>query len=150
MSTSRRKDGKRFSKIKAWQLADDLAVLTYKVTRQFPREELYGLTSQLRRAASSAPANIAEGSNRVSKRDYLHFLSVAAGSLAEVRYFLHLSKRLGYLSEADYSHCGGLADEAGKTLTGLISSVQKELTVRTAGIIIAASALTSLVWGLMS
>ena len=132
-----------FTKIKAWQFADDLAVLTYDVTRGFPREEIYGLTSQLRRAASSAPANIAEGSNRTSKRDYLHFLSVAAGSLAEVRYFLHLSKRLGYLSEADYCRCGGITDEAGKTLTGLISSVQREVTIRTAGIILGLSALTS-------
>jgi len=92
--------GRDFTKIKAWQFADDLAVLTYRVTRQFPREEICGLSSQLRRAACSAPANIAEGSNRTSKRDYLHFLSVAAGSLADVRYFLHLSKRLGYISEA--------------------------------------------------
>jgi four helix bundle protein len=145
--------GRDFTKIKAWQFTDDLAVVTYKVTRHFPREEIYGLTSQMRRAASSAPANIAEGSNRSSKRDYLHFLSVAAGSLAEVRYFLHLSQRLGYISEADYSHCGGLADEAAKTLHGLISSVQKEVTVRTAGIVIAVSALTStlfLAFGLMS
>jgi len=133
--------GRDFTKIKAWQLADDLAVLTYKVTRQFPREELYGLTSQLRRAASSAPANIPEGSNRISKKDYLHFLSVAAGSLAEVRYFLHLSKRLGYISEADHSQCGGLADEAGRTLGGLISTVQKQVTLRTASIVLAASAL---------
>lgn len=132
-----------FTKIKAWQFADDLAVLTYNLTRQFPREEIYGLTSQLRRAASSAPANIAEGSNRTSKKDYLHFLSIAAGSLAEVRYFLHLSKRLGYLGEADYSHCGGLADEAGRTLTGLISSVQREVHIRTLGLTLAISALTS-------
>ena len=91
--------GRDFARIKAWQFADDLAVVTYKVTRHFPREEIYGLTSQMRRAASSAPPNIAGGSNR-SKRDYLHFLSVAAGSLAEVRYFLHLSLRLGYISGA--------------------------------------------------
>src|SRR5215470_8523622 len=93
----------RLTKIKAWQFADDLVVVAYKVTRHFPREEIYGLTSQMRRAASSAAANIAEGSNRTSKRDYLHFHSVAAGSLAEVRYFLHLSLRLGYISGADYS-----------------------------------------------
>ena len=115
-----------FTKIKAWQLGDDLAVAVYEITRRFPRDEIYGLTSQLRRAASSAPANIAEGSNRSSRRDYLHFLSIAAGSLAEVRYFLHLSKRLGYVSRAEYSQCGELADQASKTLTGLISAVQKE------------------------
>jgi four helix bundle protein len=133
-----------FMKIKAWQLGDDLAVAVYKLTRTFLREEIYGLTSQLRRAASSAPANIAEGSNRASKRDYLHFLSVAAGSLAEVRYFVHLSKQLGYISEADYSDCGGLADEAGKTLTGLMSSVQKEITFRTASVVLAISSIASI------
>jgi len=118
-----------FTKIKAWQLADDLAVHVYEVTRQFPREEIYGLTSQLRRAASSVPANIAEGSNRTSKKDYLHFLSVASGSLAEARYFLHLSKRLGYLTEAELSKVAALAEETSKTLTGLMSSMQNEITV---------------------
>jgi four helix bundle protein len=145
--------GRDFTKIKAWQFADDLAVLTYKVTRQFPREEIYGLTSQLRRAASSAPANIAEGSNRISKKDYLHFLSIASGSLAEVRYFLHLSKRLGYISAADHSQCAVLAEETSRTLTGLISSVQREVAIRTVGIILAASALTSTLfftWRLLS
>src|SRR5437870_13646714 len=102
--------GRDFTKIKAWQLADDLAVLVYKVTRQFPREEIYALTSQLRRAASSVPANIAEGANRSSKKDYAHFLSVASGSLAETRYFLHLSKRLGYVAGEEVSEAEALAE----------------------------------------
>jgi four helix bundle protein len=91
-----------FTKIRAWQLADDLTVAVYHCTKSFPREELYGLTSQLRRAASSVPANIAEGSNRASKKNYLRFLSIAAGSLAETKYFLHLSGRLDYLAQAEY------------------------------------------------
>ena len=78
-----------FTKIRAWQLSDDLTVEVYKTTKNFPREEVYGLSSQLRRAASSVPANIAEGANRSSKKEYLQFLSVASGSLAEARYFLH-------------------------------------------------------------
>ena len=114
-----------FSKIKAWQLADDLAVEAYRVTKHFPREEIYGLTSQLRRAASSVPANIAEGSNRTSKAEYLHFLSIAAGSLAEVRYFLHLSKRLGYISDTDYAPSGELSERASKTLSGLVSFMKE-------------------------
>ncbi|MCI0491117.1 MAG: four helix bundle protein, partial [Blastocatellia bacterium] len=101
-----------FTKIRAWQLTDDLAVHVYKLTRQFPREEIYALTSQLRRAASSVPANIAEGSNRNSKRDFSHFLSVASGSLAETRYFLHLSKRLGYVSDSELGKANVLAEEA--------------------------------------
>ena len=122
--------GRDFTKIKAWQLADDLAVLVYKITRQFPREEIYALTSQLRRAASSVPANIAEGANRSSKKDYAHFLSVASGSLAETRYFLHLSKRLGYVAGEDVSEAEALAEETSKTLVGLMSAVQNQIAGR--------------------
>src|SRR5204863_1326021 len=86
-----------YTKIDAWKLADDLTVAIYERTRIFPREEIYGLTSQLRRAAYSVPANIAEGSSRESKRDYLHFLYIARGSLSEAQYFLHLARRLEYL-----------------------------------------------------
>ncbi len=86
-----------YKKIEAWKLADDLAVAVYELTRSFPKEELYGLSSQLRRSASSAPANIVEGSSRNSQRDYLHFLYIARGSLSEAQYFIHLSHRLGYI-----------------------------------------------------
>src|SRR5204863_4087524 len=90
-----------YTKIDAWKLADDLTVALYERTRNFPREETYGLTSQLRRAAYSVPANIAEGSSRESKRDYLHFLYIARGSLSEAQYFVHLARRLGYLETAE-------------------------------------------------
>ena len=70
----------------------------YRLTRPFPKEELYGLTSQMRRAAVSVPANIAEGSARPSKRDYLHFLYIAVASLTEVQYLIHLASRLGFMS----------------------------------------------------
>src|SRR5437868_14348827 len=95
-----------YTKIEAWRLADDLTVAVYERTRSFPKEEIYGLTSQLRRAAYSVPANIVEGSSRESKRDYLHFLYIARGSLSETQYFIHLAGRLGYLSldEADRLH----------------------------------------------
>ena len=90
-----------YTKIEAWQLADDFTVAVYERTRSFPKEELYGLTSQLRRAVSSVPANVAEGSCRESQKDYLHFLYIARGSLAEAQYFVHLAQRLGYLSPTD-------------------------------------------------
>jgi four helix bundle protein len=77
--------------LKVWQLGMDIAEKVYSLTRQFPREELYGLTSQLRRAASSIPANIAEGNGRSSTKDYLRFLSIAVGSLCEVETFLLLA-----------------------------------------------------------
>jgi four helix bundle protein len=88
-----------YTKIEAWRLADDLTVASYERTRSFPREEIYRLTSQLRRAAYSVPANIVEGASRESKRDYLHFLYIARGSLSETQYFLHLAQRLGYFIE---------------------------------------------------
>ena len=69
-----------YTEIEAWRLADDLTVAVYERTRSFPREEIYGLTNQLRRAAYSVPANIVEGSSRESKKDYLHFLYIARGS----------------------------------------------------------------------
>src|SRR5436309_3755017 len=90
-----------YTKIEAWRLADDLTVAVYERTRLFPREEIYGLTSQLRRAAYSVPANIVEGASRESKRDYLHFLYIARGSLSETQYFLHFAQRLGYLSSKE-------------------------------------------------
>src|SRR5438876_3731586 len=82
-----------YTKIEAWRLADDLTVSVYKRTRSFPKEEMYGLTSQLRRASYSVPANIVEGASRESKKDYLHFLYIARGSLSETQYFIHLAPR---------------------------------------------------------
>lgn len=115
-----------YTKIEAWRLADDLTVAIYEATRSFPREERYGLTSQLRRAASSVPANIAEGSARETKRDYLHFLYIARGSLAETRYFTHLATRLGYLTAPESEHLAGQTSTAFACLHGLIRAVESE------------------------
>jgi len=115
-----------YTKIEAWKLADDLTVAIYEITRAFPREETYGLTSQLRRASYSVPANIVEGSSRETKRDYLHFLYIARGSLSETQYFIHLSCRLGYLDDAQTQQ---LTDQTKRTfgcLHGLIRAVEKE------------------------
>ena len=115
-----------YTKIEAWKLADDLAVAIYEHTRRFPREEIYGLTSQVRRAAYSAAANIVEGSSRESKRDYLHFLYIARGSLSETGYFVHLSHRLGFLDEPNASPLAQHANRAMACLQGLIKAVEKE------------------------
>ena len=115
-----------YTKIDAWKLADDLTVAVYEKTRGFPKEELYGLISQVRRAAFSVPATIAEGSSRESKRDYLHFLYIARGSLSEAQYFVHLARRLGYLSPND---ADALAEQTSATfacLHGLIRAVERE------------------------
>ncbi len=116
-----------FKNIKAWQYADDLAVFTYSKTKSFPREELYGITSQLRRAAVSVPANIAEGASREHKKEYLNFLYIARGSLAETEYLLHLANRLKYLQDDDYKKLENIRKETAKTLHGLINSVRKEI-----------------------
>ncbi len=115
-----------YTKIEAWRLADDLTVAGYEATRAFPREEIYGLTSQLRRASYSVPANIAEGSSRESQRDYLHFLYIARGSLSETQYFLHLARRLGYLSAPDAERLRDQSRQAFGCLHGLIQAVEKQ------------------------
>jgi four helix bundle protein len=85
------------TKLRAFELADELVVAVYKTTQAFPREEVFGLTSQLRRAAVSIPSNIVEGCARHSEAEYLHFLDMAYGSAREVEYQIGLAHRLGYL-----------------------------------------------------
>ena len=115
-----------YTKIEAWKLADDLTVAVYERTRSFPNEEMYGLTSQLRRASYSVPANIVEGSSRESKKDYLHFLYIARGSLSETQYFIHLARRLGYLSPEESETLRRQTKLAFACLHGLIRAVEKE------------------------
>ncbi len=115
-----------YTKIEAWKLADDLTVAIYEKTRVLPREERYGLTGQIRRAASSVPANIVEGSARETKKDYLHFLHIARGSLSEAQYFVHLAKRLGYLAEQDAVELHKQTKHVFACLHGLIQAVARE------------------------
>ena len=116
-----------YKNIKAFQLADELVVEIYKITKNFPKDEIYGLTSQLRRATVSIPANIAEGASRQHKKDYLNFLYVARGSLAEAEYLLHLANKLGYLDDKDFENTVSHKQSVAKTLYGLIESVGKEV-----------------------
>jgi four helix bundle protein len=133
-----------YTKIEAWRLADDLTVAAYELSRLFPKEERYGLTSQLRRAASSVPANIAEGSARESKRDYLHFLYIARGSLTETQYFLHLAARLGLLNPNDDLQLSTQTKAAFACLHGLIKAVEAESGKLTRIVAAATSALVLL------
>lgn len=98
-----------------FQRTDDLAYQIYKITKDFPKEELYGLTSQIRRSAVSIPANIVEGHARKSKKEFKHFINIALGSLAETRYFFDFSKRLGY-HKKEYRKTEELIEESGKVL----------------------------------
>jgi four helix bundle protein len=115
-----------YTKIEAWKLADDLTVMIYQITKGFPKEELYGLTSQLRRAASSVPANIAEGSARGTNKDYLHFLYIARASLTEAHYFVHLATRLAYVGEEGQAELESLFRRSFACLIGLIAAVERE------------------------
>ena len=115
-----------YTKINAWKAADDLTVAVYQFTRGFPEKEVYSLTRQLRRAAYSVPSNIAEGSARESKKDYLHFLHIARGSLSETQYFVHLSRRLEFVIDADYVPISEQIKGTFARLHGLIKAVEKE------------------------
>lgn len=125
-SDKRRFLGRDYRKIKAWQAADDLTVSIYKITERFPKHEVYALTSQVRRSASAVPANIAEGSARGYKKEYLQFLNIARGSLAETDYFMHLAHRLGYIETSEYRKIANQIKIAATILYGLLEAVRKE------------------------
>jgi four helix bundle protein len=114
--------------LNVWQLGMDIAQQVYQVTQNYPREEIYGLTSQLRRAAASVPANVAEGNARTSTREYLHHLSIAVGSLAEVETFLELAVRLGYHSNKKFNELFDLIGEERRMLRGLQRSLRARLS----------------------
>ena len=91
-----RAPAKHFQELVVWQKAHELVLAVYRLTKEFPKEETYGLTSQLRRSAVSVPANIAEGFKKRGRNDKARFLNIAQGSLEETRYYLILSKDLDY------------------------------------------------------
>ncbi|MFN3740618.1 MAG: four helix bundle protein [Thermodesulfovibrionales bacterium] len=105
-----------------WQKAHSLALIIYKITEQFPRHEQYALTSQIRKAALSIPTNIVEGYNRKSKREFIHFIDISLGSLAEVEYLLEFSVDLGYIEKSQLDKIQPLIDEIGKLLWSLQKS----------------------------
>jgi four helix bundle protein len=114
-----------YTKIKAWQLADELALMVYKATKDFPKSEIWGLTSQMRRAAVSASANIVEGATRRNRNEYLQFLYIAISSLAELNYYIRFTKEIGYLTAHRYEELWAKGQEGLRTLQGLISYVEK-------------------------
>ena len=115
-----REPAKTFEDLILWQKAHSLVLNIYTLTHAFPKPEVFGLTSQMRRAAISVPANIAEGFKKRGKADKVRFLNIAQGSLEEVRYYLILAKDLGY---GDPSFCLSLLEEVSKLLEGYSSSI---------------------------
>ena len=116
---------KGFRKLLVWQRAHQLVLLVYKFTGLFPKSELFGLTSQIRRAAVSVPANIAEGYAAGGKGQFARFLNIAQGSLAEVEYYLILSMDLDYITAVQYQESETLRGEIGFLLHRLIQSLVK-------------------------
>lgn len=120
------REGKGFRKLIVWQRAHELTLLVYRLTKEFPKHEMYGLTSQLRRAASSVAANIAEGYALGTSAQFLRHLRISQGSLAEVEYFLILSHDLEYINPNEYEKGESLRSEIGYLLSRLIDSVEKK------------------------
>lgn len=106
----------RWEKLEVWRQADEMAYQVYIKTRGFPREEIYGVTSQLRRAALSIPTNIVEGYSRRGDRELARFLNMSLGSLAEVKYLIYFSHRLSYLGDDDCAELKSGYDKLGKSL----------------------------------
>ena len=119
MVNRRRKIMRPHRTLEAWKKAMDLVVDVYRVTDSFPKEEKFGLTSQIRRAAVSIPANIAEGAGRQSDKEFVYFLAIAQGSASELETELLIGNRLGYIDDSNVvEYCSSL-DHVGRLITGL-------------------------------
>lgn len=114
---------KTFKDLLVWQKAHALVLKIYEITKAFPPEEKFGLTSQLRRSASSIPTNIVEGKKKNSTKEFLHFLNISDCSLEETKYHLLLSKDLGYLKTNEFDAIHKDCEEVGKMLFGLQKSL---------------------------
>ena len=115
-------------KLDVWKKAVDVVVEVYRATESFPKEEKFGLTSQVRRAAVSIPANIAEGAARKSSKEFVYFLSNAQGSASEVETELLIASRLGYLGDTRFSELRASYDDIGRMLIGLTRHLKQKST----------------------
>lgn len=114
-----------YRNLKVWEKAHNLTLSVYKVTATFPKEEIYSLTSQMRRSTISIPANIAEGAGRNTKLDFAQFLNIALGSLNESLYYILLAKDLNYISDVDYDKMNEDANELKAMLISFIHVIRK-------------------------
>jgi four helix bundle protein len=118
--------GRSYKDLVAWQKSMDLVTATYRLTAIFPKDELFGLRSQLRRAAVSIPSNIAEGQGRLSEKEFRYFLGQARGSLMEVETQMQIADYLGYLSKEQTGDLLRACAEVGRILNGLLASVSRQ------------------------
>lgn len=117
---------KDFRQLKVWERSHQLALAIYKVTKEFPKEELYGLTSQIRRSSMSIPTNIAEGCGRNTDADFARFIQMAAGSASETEYQLLLSHDLGFLNSDQYDTLNTDITEIKRMLTSLLKTLRAD------------------------
>lgn len=125
MEMAGNRDDKGFRKLLVWQRAHEMVLSVYKMTEKFPKSEMFALTSQLRRAVVSIPANIAEGQGAGTKAQFARYLDIAKGSLSEVEYYLVLAKDLNYINPEAYKEVEALRSEVGFLLYRLIASMRK-------------------------
>lgn len=118
--------GRSYKDLIVWQKAMELVTATYKASAKFPKEEMFGLTSQVRRAAVSIPSNIAEGQARLSEKEFRHFLGQARGSLMEVETQIQVAENLKYTDHNEAIKLLENCAEVGRLLNGLISSVSQQ------------------------
>jgi four helix bundle protein len=115
---------KTFEDLETWQVAHELILVIYKITKRYPKDELYGIVSQLRRAALSITANIAEGFSRYHYNDKIRFYHIARGSVSEVRNCLRLSKDLAYIAKEEYKDLSDGMEKVSMMINGLIRSIE--------------------------
>lgn len=118
-------DKRPHENLDVWEKSVQFVQVVYEASASFPDAERYGITSQVRRSAVSIPSNIAEGASRQSRKEFIHFLYMARGSLSELETLIHLSRRLGLLDTASHALLCNKSGNIGKMLTGLISSIRK-------------------------
>lgn len=116
-----------FRELDVWKYAHELVLNVYTVTKKYPREELFALVTQVRRAAVSVPSNIVEGFRRKSLKDSIHFYNISDASLEEVKYQLFLSSELGYITQKEYTNIYILCEQVGAKLTRWIQSQEQYL-----------------------
>lgn len=116
---------KTFKELIAWQKSHKLVLEIYKATKAYPKEEVYSLTNQIRRASISVAANIAEGYKKKTKASKLNFLNISEGSLEEVKYYIILSKDLKFITEKEFNQLESITEEVGRLISGYSSAISK-------------------------
>ncbi|MEP3210167.1 MAG: four helix bundle protein [Maribacter sp.] len=112
-----------YKKYQVWELGHEVTLEVYKLTKDFPKTEIYGLVSQMRRASSSIPANIAEGCGRESDSEFKRFLTIARGSASELEYLTILAKDLGYTKEIEFKKINDIVDKVRRSLNNLMNKI---------------------------